>query len=165
MKKYIVVFFILALVVSFPYILHDWVWLYQDNLYIAKTLSEVDAHLVKFLNFTQIPDYYSISFGFDSFLDNMRKISGYLPFLLISKIFQSPDIWQYILILLFLFVWSIINFYFLKIFNKGSDKWAFLFSVYGLQLFLIALDGLLTKENKSWKYALLLSISVYLIFW
>ncbi len=136
-----------ALVVALAFTLFLWekgIWLYQDDIYLAKNVTEAWQHLGRLVSSLQIADYYSTYWGFESTYFNIGRILAYPLYLSLILIFRSGGIAQLIYFMVFFVVSFRVMYSFSGVFAKsaiGQTLAAFFFVSTQFFLYYITLPG------------------------
>lgn len=111
----ILVAFILTL-----FLLPSGVWIYHDNIFLAKSAQEAAMQFRRIFSTLDITDYYSTFWGYDSTYFNVGRILAYPIFLLVTMLTNNAGIGQYVFFLLFFFVSYVTLYTFFGLFSKNA---------------------------------------------
>ncbi len=141
------------------------VWLYQDDIFLAKNVAEAWQHLRRLFSSLEIADYYSTYFGYESTYFNIGRTLCYPIYLVLVIIFRDAGVAQLLFFaiffaLTFLIIRALIGFFsknklgvFLGALFFVSSQWVlffftlpgFAFALLGLPLFVVSLLHVLNK--------------------
>lgn len=144
------------------------VWLYQDDIFLAKNVAEAWQHLRRLFSSLEIADYYSTYFGYESTYFNIGRILCYPIYLIFVIVFRDAGVAQLIFFALFfgitfLVIRALIGFFsknklgvFLGALFFVSSQWVlffftlpgFAFALLGLPLFIVSLLHVLNKNYR-----------------
>lgn len=108
-----------AFVVTF-FLLPKGIWIYHDNVFLAKSPVEAWVQLHRLFSSLDIADYYSTYWGYDSLYFNVGRILCYPIFLISTLIFHDAGMGQWFHYMVFFSLSFIIFNKFIGLFTKSS---------------------------------------------
>lgn len=147
------------------FLLPKGVWLYQDDIFLAKNVNEAWQHLGRLFSSLEIADYYSTYFGYEATFFNIGRLLCYPVYLILVIITRDAGVAQWIFFTVFFALTFLVIRKLISFFSKNelgvllgalffvSSQWVlffftlpgFAFTLLGLPLFVISLFYVLNQ--------------------